>query len=317
MLTHWKRSGAFSVILCLALGACMQPTAISEPTPKAIPSTPKAAQPSSPPTLDSHDKTGPLPNPPTSIAFRDSTRGVAGGGTWLATTTDAGGRWHRVEQRFNIIEDLDVAGTNDIFVATNRRVWHSGDNGTSWDVVVTVPMLMVDFATPDVGWASDGNKTIATHDGGRTWEGRPDPCKDTLSEDTTIDLTFPSPTTGWALCAGEGGAGQAPKGLARTNDGGTTWNPVLTDEGSYGYVQATSFLADGWGYLMQSRGSQFRTHDGGRTWRRINEFESEIDFGVDVSAINPNEAFMLIDAKFTDLMKTDDGGIHWHRISRW
>ena len=62
-----------------------------------------------------------------------------------------------------------------------------------------------------------------TSDGGRTWKIRSSNGCPKTDAYAAGGVSFVSATRGWLACAGDGGAGQAPKAIMTTEDGGRTW----------------------------------------------------------------------------------------------
>jgi photosystem II stability/assembly factor-like uncharacterized protein len=140
----------------------------------------------------------------------------------------------------------------------------------------------VSLVDAEHGWAvapptpgADSYRLLATADSGRTWSALPAaPCS-TIG--FPVGLSFVSRLHGWVGCAGMGGAGQAPKGVAETTDGGRTWHlrarvaPFggLPDVGSIpmrDYLDGLAMRSSGIGLVWEGRGGTLRTADGGRTW---------------------------------------------------
>ena len=77
-------------------------------------------------------------------------------------------------------------------------------------------------------------------------------------------------------------------------------------------------------FVAISAAGAFRTDDGGQTWRPINrglrsdhipDPEAEIGHCVHRLAMHPSRPGTLFMQKHWDVMRTDDGGEHWHEIS--
>ena len=134
-----------------------------------------------------------------------------------------------------------------------------------------------------------------------------------------VAVFFTSSDKGWI--AGDNGY------LAATADGGRTWNPYPL--GTNEDINEIYFRNDDNGYLVAGR-KMFSTRDGGRSWQELRIFRSG-DFG----AARPE----FLSIRFSDkkrgyvigsvlrhsgnddivvdslLMRTDDGGETWRRIS--
>jgi hypothetical protein len=91
-------------------------------------------------------------------------------------------------------------------------------------------------------------------------------------------VSFVDEEHGWIGCLGIGGAGETPKAVVETADGGRTWSlrsatfPGRPDVGSITIGDDLAGLAmrpDGIGMAWGSRGLTMRTADGGRTWHSM------------------------------------------------
>lgn len=131
-----------------------------------------------------------------------------------------------------------------------------------------------------------------------------------------VAVYFTSDKTGWI--AGDGGY------LASTNDGGSSWKtfPLDTKED----INEIYFRNSDNGYLVAGR-VMYITRDGGKTWRQTRLYES-----ADVKRGSPEFLSIRFAGKKVGLaigsvvgkddtivdslvMRTDDGGDTWHRVS--
>jgi len=138
--------------------------------------------------------------------------------------------------------------------------------------------------------AADSGQLVYTPDGGKTWEGRLDPCPpsfglgEELAGSGTDDL--------WILCASQGSAQAQDKALYRSFDGGLSWaltaaanapalsgGVVLPAGGGLplnGYVSPYSLghhnfsvVSSSTAWVFPDHGNVFETTDGGHSWQQL------------------------------------------------
>lgn len=247
---------------------------------------------------------------PNAIAFRDPSRGVLGTG-WTSCGNPAFG--------------CRLQGT--ISLTTN--------GGRTWKVVLRTPRPVVSVEiTRGVAQARyDDGKTFWSRDGGRTW--RPaisppnlaSPCPPALAHTTHVVVMTPGGRQ-WALCAGQGGAGNMGKAVYRLNRG--TWTRVAyTPFGpggyggisAYGYPLGIAMADDGFGLIWESRGTLYVTRDGGSHWTGLPRVaRPEVDFGQSAAALPHGVGYVLLGlggGERRRLLVTHDGGRTWHTAHRW
>jgi photosystem II stability/assembly factor-like uncharacterized protein len=129
----------------------------------------------------------------------------------------------------------------------------------------------VAFATRRIGWliANDcvAGKAFAYHttDGGRTWHAAPiTPCN--CAAGSGISLSFADAKHVWVHTVYANAPGDV---LARSNDGGRTWEKVAVDLPVLGAISFAS-PRDGWLGRSGLMRSLYVTHTGGHSWRRLN-----------------------------------------------
>ena len=200
------------------------------------------------------------------------------------------------------------------------------------------------YASQSSGWF--GQMIQRSDDGGKTWEavdnkfvydgvpgthqwydGTPHPW-----EFKRVWHLEPSPTDPDTVFAGVEDAA-----LFKTTDGGKSWAEVsgLRKHGSgphwapgAGGMCLHTILIDPSNparmFIAISAAGAFRTLDGGETWTPINnglrsEFlpEQNAEFGHCVHRIgmHPSRPDTLFMQKHWDVMRSDDGGDHWHEVS--
>lgn len=268
---------------------------------------------------------------PMSISFWDERRGLlvsrtfgpADGDSTVHVTRDGGRTWRVVTRPFaGPVEVSAVVGTGVAFAATANGVLRTRDAGDSWARVSPRPVERLSFATPSHGWAVEGSRIVSTRDGGRTWRSLRGPCP----RETYVQVALASRTRGWVVCSFQPGAGQQPKEVWRTRDGGATWE--LANRASpfgmrvgrglcvCGYPAGIAMTADGVGWLWMSRGSFYATRDGGRSWTSLPISAPEVVEGRSASLIGSKVGYALFRHR-TALRFTRDGGRTWTVVRRW
>jgi photosystem II stability/assembly factor-like uncharacterized protein len=229
-----------------------------------------------------------------------------------------------------------------------RQEWEiSGPHFAGWEIY----HLTGSPAQPDRLYASQssawfGQVMQRSDDGGKTWEpvgnafaydgvpgthqwydGTPHPWE--FKRVWHLEPTASDPDTVYA--------GVEDAALFRTTDGGRTWSelPGLRGHGSgsswqpgAGGMCLHSIVLDPADakrmYVAISAAGAFRTDDGGVTWRPINQGlqsegipdpTAEVGHCVHRIAMHPARPTTLFMQKHWDVMRSDDGGEHWHEVS--
>ncbi len=200
------------------------------------------------------------------------------------------------------------------------------------------------FASQSTGWF--GQLIQRSDDGGRTWnpvgndfrydgipgthqwyDGTPHPW-----EFARVWHLEPSPTDADTVYAGVEDAA-----LFVSNDAGATWRELsgLRQHGSgpswqpgAGGMCLHTIVLDPRRaermFVAISAAGVFRTDDGGETWQPTNtglqsegipDPDAEVGHCVHRLAMHPSRPDTLFMQKHWDVMRTDDGGDHWHEIS--
>lgn len=282
----------------------------------------------------------PLPQSNTiyDICFVDSHTGWAvGAGGMIMKTTDAGSNWHVLD----IIEPIDyfsicfidaqkgwICGDSGIVLRTN-------DGGASWNRAFVGELFRLNairFFDKNIGFAGGQfGSLFKTEDGGIAWEMinlNSSNCTAIFIMDsangiviagseilTTTDkgsswdthtgkpfqsVSFVDNLNGWG--AGIGGY------LAKTNDGGRTWENISRAEPTPTLFKI-HFTSLGNGYAFGYSGIILKTTDGGITWTDMTTESIKFDiyashfFSDDVGAISGNGGFVA---------STASGGNDWH-----
>lgn len=201
------------------------------------------------------------------------------------------------------------------------------------------------YASQTSGWF--GQMMQRSNDGGKTWEpvgnkfaydgvpgkhlwydGTPHPWE--FKRVWHLEPSLTDPDTVYA--------GVEDAAMFRTTDGGQTWNelPGLRNSGTGNYWQPG---AGGMGlhtilidptnqqriYIAISAAGVFRTDDGGANWKAINQGlkspyvlpdpDAAVGHCVHRITMHPSRPNVLYMQKHWDVMRSDDAGESWHKIS--
>lgn len=272
------------------------------------------------------------------VFFVNASVGWAAGhkGT-IIRTTDAGASWtaqlggdpQSSDRNVRLIRFVDerhgwaIQGTP----GTVEKLLRTSD-GESWEEIGTPPRGVTDlaFTSRTVGFAAADPPTGSSYsgvihgttDGGRTWKNIW-----TCSAKVSLgglnkqvgcriaQFHFVTPAVGYAVARSIGfGMGSEPPPLvARTSDGGMTWEAVL-GPGTADKDGMTSvfFLNSRTGFVRLTSGKLHMTNDGGATWRgivaepgkSIKFADPGVGWGVEVGRTDPTISF------------TSDGGARWN-----
>jgi photosystem II stability/assembly factor-like uncharacterized protein len=204
---------------------------------------------------------------------------------------------------------------------------YTADGGHSWrsarlpgdaSVDGVVQDLHFSFVNPSTGFASvemahqsgvrGSTGVFETTDGGTSWRL----VNPAAPFDFKGEITFTSPTTGWAV--------GSVNGLYRTTDGGRSWiaqQPGRTSDRTASYGRPRFFGPDG---VMEARLNDatgttvvYATHDGGRRWSRRSPPRGldVSSYGPGIAPFQPVSAAHWVLAAGQRLFVTDDGGASW------
>lgn len=269
-------------------------------------------------------------------------------------TTDGGQQWSEIYQGGNGAVSVDAVGSTlwvDVGLGAGTpgskgTLLVSTDGGGHFTHLADKSLASLDFVSRTDGWAvtSSGmwdGKLLYTHDGGRTWSMQtlPAPASSAGSAlpgaggGSATSVSFADATHGMLLETGEPGAGQQPKGLLGTSDGGKTWHSIVNASmGSNGGSQRLSSAGYAEGidvvpgqsaeaYIWESRGPLLMTSDGGQTWRPSNLTQPDVVEANWVSMLNAKDGYALVHDMFKNpgfvLERTTDGMKSWTAVHRW
>jgi photosystem II stability/assembly factor-like uncharacterized protein len=175
-------------------------------------------------------------------------------------------------------------------------------DGRSWAPVGGLPQHHVAYTfTPgNTGYVLFGRQILRSPDGGRNWRSSYR-CGTAICEFESI--FFLNENAGFALSRETGhGAGNV---LAKTADGGATWEASVILKGQNGKESSFCFTTEKHGVIRMSDGKLFYTDDAGKTWTAaagITDGKAEIQLtGVAAGWAVRNRV----------MSHTTDGGKHW------
>ncbi|MGH7443622.1 MAG: WD40/YVTN/BNR-like repeat-containing protein, partial [Longimicrobiales bacterium] len=238
------------------------------------------------------------------------------------------------------------------FGATGGGLWKTTDGGTTWKPVTdgkinsaSVGSIAVCEANPDIVYIGTGETEIRgniqagdglykTTDAGETWQHIG------LRETRNFSRVRVHPTDCNVVYAGgfgEYGMENEERGVYRSRDGGSTWEKVLyrnahtgavdisIDQQNPNVIYAALWDAHRKPWAMSSGGpgsGLFKSTDGGTTWTELtrNPGLPPADqvigkIGVDVSPVDPNRVYALVEADSGGVFRSDDGGATWERVN--
>jgi photosystem II stability/assembly factor-like uncharacterized protein len=252
------------------------------------------------------------------IHFQDSLSGTAVARFGTLNTTDGGVHW---EYRGLDINKDSCEGLRSISYADSNHGWIAGldgalfstsNRGQSWErraLRREYDIEKVYFISKDVGFllgdSSDVNNRyrkgliLRTTDAGMTWK------KQTFLPSTQVggplyfcDIHFPEPMLGYAIDrTGE---------LAKTTDGGITWNLIHKFFINKYAVYFTDRIR---GFVTGDAGMMFETADGGESWVKIPRPGIGVD--LDLTFLDDGKTGYTVGGVSPFIMKTNDSGRTW------
>lgn len=166
-----------------------------------------------------------------------------------------------------------------------------------------VRITAMTFIDPNRGWLADGERILASADGGRTW------AEQYAAARPVTHLDFSSAERGWAVMDGK---------LLATTDGGKSWGQVAVP-GSEPLVRVDfTTAADGW---ASAGDGLFTTRDGGETWQAAENPCSSWKATHVLSATTPTTAWLMCAGgpatqhQQKQLYRTRDGGQSWALVA--
>lgn len=166
------------------------------------------------------------------------------------------------------------------------------------------------FLDQDRGWAVGSRGTLlATEDGGKSWQARPQPTQDAIR-----DIYFSDQSDGWLLCERniyDLKSNDEPRAyLMRTTDGGEHWQRTnLRGANVDARLMRALFTRGGRGWAFGEGGAIYMTRDSGVNWTKLQTPTHYLLLGG--SFVDENTGW-LVGADAT-ILQTSDGGETWRQ----
>ncbi len=238
-----------------------------------------------------------------------------GGETW---TVLGGDKEHLFTEA--LVPSPDFPSDPTLFVVTGRRLLRSDDGGDSFRQLYATGIALVhdvalspSFADDGVAYAigttdDEGQWVIARSDDAgeswsETWRGEPSP------EAQVVSLLLPPSFPADSILYG----GQAdPPGIARSVDGGATWDEVLAldEETAEVHLLAT----DGGLLAIASSGEVWRAGATGEEWALIADLEAGAVAARAFEVSGAGGAIVLVSTDPPGLLRSTDGGLGWEEL---
>jgi photosystem II stability/assembly factor-like uncharacterized protein len=248
-----------------------------------------------------------------------------GGASWVARTPPpAAGR------RFD--ESTPPYGWGTLFVTAERgwlrgidSTWMTHDAGVTWRRQVPALMGLITFVGRD-GWAVAGGglsarsfRNYRTDNLGESWNQCGDPWNRSKVAPWS-SASFLDSKNGWVTVGSfDGRELPSDGGVARTKDGGCTWEVLWRDDDPSDNLGSIRFVDDRTGWLSVGYTRLLATNDGGYHWRAL---RLPADFGLeDAYLVSRNVGWIKGSGYGPALYYTLDAGAHWRAVSeqdlRW
>jgi photosystem II stability/assembly factor-like uncharacterized protein len=227
------------------------------------------------------------------------------------------------------------------WLATDQKLWHTTDGGTTWQPQFDLPdpAEQIVFTSLQQGWIATTTGYLVTTDGGATWQPTNDSgplhrrrwyiedCPPTF--DYPPSVSFLNNQQGWIICVSEPGAGHQAKQLLYTDDGGQTWTaradtwsdsewPVVAGAlPSFGSGASIFFLDAQHGWFTTWLGGLLHTTDGGHSWQPWgNVIIEPLRATTQPFFLSEQHGFIVFwPSQGTNLLvRTTDGGQSWEQV---
>jgi photosystem II stability/assembly factor-like uncharacterized protein len=168
------------------------------------------------------------------------------------------------------------------------------------------------FVDQNRGWAAGSHGTLlSTNDGGKSWQAKPHPTEDAIS-----DIYFNDDQNGWIVCERniyDLQSNDEPRAyLMKTSDGGELWKRVnLRGADVDMRLSRAIFSRGGNGWAFGEGGAIYTTHDSGASWIKLQAPTRYLLLG---GAFIDEDSGWLVGAGAT-ILQTSDGGETWHHAS--
>ncbi len=248
----------------------------------------------------------------------------------------------------DVVKDPTRPSTWYVAVASGN-VWKTVNNGTTWTPIFdnygsySIGCITIDPQNPKVLWlgtgennsqrsAGYGDGVYKSMDAGKSWTHMG------LKTSEHIGKILVDPVNSQVVYVASQGplwAAGGERGLYKTIDGGTTWNPVLTisentgvsdiafDPRNSDVIYATSYQRRRHVWTLVAGGPEsaiFKSTDAGQTWHKIVKGLPSVDLGrigLTVSPQQPDVVYAIVPAAWGEsgFYRSSDMGETWQRMS--
>jgi photosystem II stability/assembly factor-like uncharacterized protein len=222
---------------------------------------------------------------------------------FLYTNCFSQGQWVQQNSGTNaMLTSVYFVSKDTGFVASESGyLFKTTNGGTTWNQAGIGAVRGLYFLDSQNGFASGGNCITKTQNGGTSWTAG---YVNTAFYEIWC-LHFPDNTHGYAA-----GQTQNVTGLlAKTSDGGTTWDTIFSSSVSFNSVFFTDSVN---GYIGANAGRIYKTTDGGNTWTPI--IADAINFAAfySIHFPTPDTGYAVTD--YGMIYKTIDAGLTWNYL---
>ena len=244
------------------------------------------------------------------LSSRSCSASPSGVCTDLLATSDGGHAWHTLALDVPIT-DMQFVSAREGFGASpcrsgsscSVRLFATGDGGRTWTRLESAVSLNASAGSPSIAFLADATGVVASGSdvfatqGGRSF-ARVFTCPD---GGVAAAVAFAGPASRYVICAMQPGAGQQPKSLYVSTDGGAFHVLATLPEGGYAIPGSLYFSSGGTGLLSLQRGGLWRTTDGGRSYR----FMSYVSGLAGASWASARQGLVI---QAASVLATSDGG---------
>lgn len=237
------------------------------------------------------------------IDFTTPTKGVAVGHKgWIFTTTD-GNDWTPIPRFMgNSSEAVSIVGDKIWTMGGAGTMHYSEDFGASWTSLTDITaqyQYKINAADNDkimsIGYASSMTNS---NDGGATWKSGFVVAENEISSQLW-GIDFANSNTGWV--SGSGGF------LAKTTDGGETWNLPATNATSE-WLRAIKAFNENALWTVGANGTIMKSENGGTDWT-VQGMGVSYNTLYDIDGLDQNNLAIVGDK--STFLYTTDGGANW------
>lgn len=224
----------------------------------------------------------------------------------ILRTTDAGKSWRKQQSGVtdNVYRVAPVDAQNAVAAGVNGTLLYTHDGGQSWQQARQKNgFAFFDATAPDASnaWVVGEFETILhSSDGGKTWTAQSGGKRGNFRQPAYFTVRFRDNTHGWVT--GQGAT------ILVTSDGGKTWQPVVspTKSSMFGtvFTDARFWMAGDDGVLLNAS----LDGNGGA-------LSAQPTFSVLNDVAFAGQTGIAVGFNGT-ILKTDDGGAHWKKVSQ-